>query len=191
MDLAAGRIVAVVISTGGLIGKAGELSAIPPTALQFNMEHDGLQLDTTRELLAKAPHFDSGHWPDFSQPGYAVGIYGAYKIEPYFNNTRSRTDNARDNLRAADQRALSPPDQGDNLADVKITAQIRNQIAADEDMSVNAINIRIITLEGRVTLSGPVNTTAEKQHIGEIAERIAKPCIVDNQLDVTITTTSK
>jgi osmotically-inducible protein OsmY len=36
-------------------------------------------------------------------------------------------------------------------------------------MSVNAQNVKIITVDGRVTLRGPVNTAEEKRLIGEIA----------------------
>ena len=61
---------------------------------------------------------------------------------------------------------------------------------AGENMSVNARNVKIITLEGRVTLRGPVNTAEEKRLIGEIADRIARSENVDNQLEVRLTTSS-
>jgi osmotically-inducible protein OsmY len=57
-------------------------------------------------------------------------------------------------------------------------------------MSVNAKNVKIITIAGRVTLRGPVNTTEEKRLIGDIADRIARPENVYNQLEVTFTTSS-
>jgi osmotically-inducible protein OsmY len=57
-------------------------------------------------------------------------------------------------------------------------------------MSVNAQNVKIITVDGRVTLRGPVNTAEEKRLIGEIANRIAHAGNVDNQLEVQFTTTS-
>jgi osmotically-inducible protein OsmY len=56
---------------------------------------------------------------------------------------------------------------------------------------VNAQNVKIITVDGRVTLRGPVNSEEEKRLIGEIADRIAHSENVDNQLDVQITTSSK
>ncbi len=84
VDVSAGRIVAVIISSGGFIGLGDELSAVPPTALRFNAEHDTLQLDASREMLASSPHFKANQWPDFSQPAYVGGVYHAYKVEPYF-----------------------------------------------------------------------------------------------------------
>ena len=64
------------------------------------------------------------------------------------------------------------------------TAQIRKEIIAEKTMSVNAKNVKIITIDGQVTLRGPVNTAEEKRLIGEIAARSAHTGIVDNQLEV-------
>jgi osmotically-inducible protein OsmY len=50
--------------------------------------------------------------------------------------------------------------------------------------------VKIITIDGEVTLRGPVNTAEEKRPIGEIADRIAHSENVDNQLEVKLTTSS-
>jgi hypothetical protein len=177
-----------------------ELSAVPPTALRFNTDRDALQLDASKEMLSNSPHFKANQWPDFSQPSYAAGVYRAYRVEPYFttnvmsqadNTARStQADNTARNVRDRDDRALTPLDQGNSKADVATTAQIRKEILAGKNMSVNAKNVKIITSNGRVTLRGPVNTAEEKRLIGEIANRIAQSENVDNQLDVKITTSS-
>jgi hyperosmotically inducible periplasmic protein len=191
VDLPAGRIVAVIISSGGYMGMDGELSAVPPTTLRFNTEHNSLQLDTSKEMLANSPHFKSNEWPDFNQAGYAGGVYHAYKIEPYFNtDVVAQPDNTARNGRDRDSSTLTPLDQGNNQADIDTTAQIRKEIIATEGMSMNAKNVKIITMNGHVTLRGPVNTAAEKRQIGDIADRIAHSSNVDNQLEVQITTTS-
>jgi hyperosmotically inducible periplasmic protein len=191
VDLSAGRIVAVIISSGGHLGMDNELSAVPPTALRFNAEHDILQLDTSKEMLANSPHFKAGEWPDFNQPSYAGGVYHAYKVEPYFNaNPTTEPDNTARNVRDRDNRTLTPLNQGNSQADINTTAQIRKDIIADNDMSTNAKNVKIITMDGHVTLRGPVNSSEEKRQIGDIANRIAQAANVDNQLEVQITTTS-
>jgi len=188
VDLAAGRIVAVIISSGGFLGMGDELSAVPPSALKFNAEHDTLQLDATKESLASSPHFKANEWPDLSQPDYVGGVYRAYNVEPYFTtNITTGADNTRVNVRDRDSRTLTPMDQGNSQADVSTTAQIRKEIIATQGMTTNAKNVKIITMNGRVTLRGPVNTTEEKTLIGEIAERIARSGNVDNQLEVTTT----
>ena len=162
-----------------------ELSAVPPTALKFNTEHNALQLDTSKEMLANSPHFKSNEWPDFNQPGYAGGVYHAYKVEPYFNtDTTAQPDNTERNVRDRDSSTLTPLDQGNSQADIDTTARIRKAIIATDGMSMNAKNVKIITMNGHVTLRGPVNTAEEKRLIGEIADRSTHSGNVDNQLEV-------
>jgi hyperosmotically inducible periplasmic protein len=191
VDLPAGRIVGVIISSGGYMGMDGELSAVPPTALKFNSEHNVLQLDTSKEMLANSPHFKSNEWPDFNQPGYAGGVYHTYKVDPYFNtDATAQPDNTASNMRDRDNSTLTPLDQGNSQADIDITAQIRKAVIATDGMSMDAKNVKIITMNGHVTLRGPVNTVDEKRQIGDIANRIAQSSNVDNQLEVSQTTTS-
>lgn len=185
VDLSSGRLVAVVVSSGGFLDLGDELSAVPPTALQFNADRDGFQLDTTKEKLTGAPHFKENQWPDFAQPEQAGGVYRAYEVEPYFNaDAPIDADNTRRNVRDRNDRSVTPMDQGNSAADIRVTASIRKEITAAENMSVNAQNVKIITNNGRVTLRGPVNSADEKRLIGEIANRIASGTNVDNQLEV-------
>ncbi len=205
VDLSSGRIVAVIISSGGFLGMGDELSAIPPTALRFSPDQDSLQLDTSKEMFTAAPHFKANQWPDFSQPGYSGEVYRAYQIEPYFTTSETTdTDNTRRYVRDRDDRTpgtnqpnntarnirdrqdqtLTPLNQGNSKVDVDTTAQIRKEIIAGKGMSVNAKNVKIITNNGQVTLRGPVKSAEEKRLIGEIAERSAHSGNVDNQLEV-------
>jgi len=191
VDLSAGRIVAVIVSSGGFLGMGDELSAVPPTALRLNPDHDALQLDTTKEALSRAPHFKANQWPEVGSPSYADGVYRAYRVEPYFTtNVITEPDNTVRNVRDRSNRTLTPLDQGNSTADRDTTAQIRKEILAAKGMSVNARNIKIITIDGQVTLRGPVNTAEEKRFIGTIADKIAKSENVDNQLEVNLITGS-
>ena len=99
-------------------------------------------------------------------------------------------DNTARNVRDRGDRTLTPFDQGNSKTDLATTAQIRKEIVAGTNMSVNAKNVKIITNKGHVTLRGPVNTTEEKRLIGEIANRIARTENVDNQLEAKLTTSS-
>lgn len=184
VDVQSGRIVAVVVSSGGFLGLGDELSAVPPTALTFNAERDALQLDATKEMMSSAPHFKSNEWPDFNKATYSDSVYRAYKAEPYFtSDSESEADNSARNVRDRNK-TLTPLDQGNNQADTTTTAQIRKGILADKNMSVNARNVKIITNQGMVTLRGPVNTAEEKRLIGEIANSYAQAGNVDNQIEV-------
>ena len=191
IDIASGRVLAIVVSSGGFLGMGNELSALPPTALRFTDDQRNLQIDSTKEAMTAAPHFKADQWPDFAQPEYANGIYRAYNVQPYFTtNLTSDADNTVRNVRDRNNSTLTPLDQGNSKGDIATTAQIRKQIIADKGMSVNARNVKIITQDGRVTLRGPVNTAEEKQKIGEIANQIAQAANVDNQLEVRGSTTN-
>lgn len=91
---------------------------------------------------------------------------------------------------AAAVKQVKPTDQGSSKADTSITTQIRRDVTALNNLSADAQNVKIITLKGRVTLRGPVNTADEKSHIGSIASRIARSKNVDNQLEVKSATAS-
>lgn len=191
VDLASGRIVAVIISAGGFLGRGDELSAIPPTALRYTSERKALELDTTKEQLGAAPHFKANQWPDFNQPSYAGGVYRAYNLDPYFtSDTTTDVDNTRRNVRDRSDGNVTPLDQGNSKADVATTAQIRKEILAIKNVSLNARNVKIITRNGQITLRGPVNTAAEKSLIAEIANRSTHSGTVDNQLEVKTPTPS-
>ncbi len=185
VDLPAGRVISVVVSSGGFLGFREELSAVPSAAFQFNSENKHPVLDASKESLSKAPHFKSSEWPDFSEPSYASGVYRAFQVEPYFttNRTAEGGETARVNRDLA-QKSLTPLDQGNSQADIDTTAQIRKGIMAGKEMSVNARNVKIITNKGQVTLRGPVDSAEEKRLIGVIAIDIAQVGNVDNQLVV-------
>jgi hyperosmotically inducible protein len=67
---------------------------------------------------------------------------------------------------------------------VDTTREIRQQIMAANSLSVDARNVKVITLNGRVTLRGPVANEQEKQTIADIAAKVTPAANVDNQLQV-------
>lgn len=98
--------------------------------------------------------------------------------------TTAEPDNTARNSRDRDAKTLTPLDQGSSKSDVEITAQIRKEIIATADMSVNAQNVKIITQNGKVTLRGPVNTASEKTTIDGIATRLVRTENVASHLEV-------
>ena len=66
-----------------------------------------------------------------------------------------------------------PGDQSENEADRTITQNIRKAITADDSLSTNAKNVKIITNDGTVTLRGPVKSEKEKADIEAKAKQVA------------------
>ena len=93
-------------------------------------------------------------------------------------------DNTTQNERDRSGETKTSGDQSNSSEDVKITADIRRAIVKDSSLSVTAQNIKIITVNGQVTLLGPVNTAEEKTKIAQLAKSVAGNARVDNQLEV-------
>jgi hyperosmotically inducible protein len=88
------------------------------------------------------------------------------------------------NDRDLEKRAVTPEDQGQNEADIQVTADIRKAILADDSMSVNARNSKVVTANGVTTLRGVVNSGAEKASIEAKAIAIVGRGTVVNELEV-------
>jgi len=103
---------------------------------------------------------------------------------PAQNPTNGAPDNSRVNARDRDPKALTPMDQGGSEADRKITQAIRQAVVKDGSLSFTAKNVKIITINGKVTLRGPVKSDAERASIEAAAKSAAGVTQVDNQLEV-------
>jgi osmotically-inducible protein OsmY len=93
-------------------------------------------------------------------------------------------DNSGRNVRDRNEAAKTAGDQSENEADRTITQNIRKAITADDSLSTNAKNVKIITNDGTVTLRGPVKSEKEKADIEEKAKQVAGVKSVDNQLEI-------
>jgi osmotically-inducible protein OsmY len=57
-------------------------------------------------------------------------------------------------------------------------------VVADDSLSTTAHNVKIITVNGVVTLRGPVNSAKEKANIDAKAQHIAGATKVENHLEI-------
>ncbi len=98
------------------------------------------------------------------------------------NTSADNTGNNRDDL---GRDAKTPMDQSQSSEHVKLTADIRQAVVADDMLSMGAKNCKIITdTSGRVWLRGVVNSQAEKDLIEMKARQIAGANNVTNELEV-------
>lgn len=97
----------------------------------------------------------------------------------------SDRDNTGINVRDRDMRTVTPTDQSETEADRVLTQRIRAVIVDDSNFSTNAKNIKIITVNGVVTLRGPVLNQVEKEAIVRKISTINGVQRVDNQLETT------
>ncbi len=183
-DLHSGRLTALAVSTGEFIGIDDELSAVPATAFRFNEDRSALQLDTTREKLTAAPHFKDNNWPDFSNVATVKSIFDAHSVELYKVSADAQSSNASlVGIHGRVDSKSSLTTQGDSKKDMATTSAIRNEIRELKDISVNARNVNVTTLSGRV------DNADEKRVISEIADRNVGKEEVDNQLVIKLAST--
>ena len=89
-------------------------------------------------------------------------------------------DNTRNNAEATNRNA-SADSQGNNKQDVDLTARIRRSVMGEKDLSTYAHNVKIVSMNGTVTLNGVVKTADEKSTIHRHAAAIAgEGKVVDN-----------
>jgi hyperosmotically inducible periplasmic protein len=100
-------------------------------------------------------------------------------------NQNYTTDHSDENARRNGSdinRQMGTPNE--NEADRTITQKIRQALMEDNSISINGKNVKIITMNGIVTLRGIVNSEREKSEIGRKARTVSGVRNVDNQLEI-------
>jgi len=101
-----------------------------------------------------------------------------------FASQQPPPDNTKVNKRDRQAGQQTADQQQNNKSDVETTRQIRKAIVADEALSTYAHNIKIITVDGKVTLKGPVKTADEKAAIKKIATDAVGAANVVDQISI-------
>ena len=125
----------------------------------------------------------------------ALGLVLAFLVVGCSKNEQSKTeqpsqtaavaaDNSGRNERDRNDATKTAGDQAENEMDRTISQNIRQAIGKDDSVSTNGKNAKIITVDGTVTLRGPVKSEKEKTNIGAKAQQIAGVKSVDNQLEI-------
>jgi hyperosmotically inducible periplasmic protein len=92
---------------------------------------------------------------------------------PDNSRANSATENSTDRGSVADGQSNRPQD-------LQLTRTIRRSVMADKTLSVDAHNVKIVTINGHVTVNGVVRSDAEKSAVIAKAVTVAG---ADNVLD--------
>jgi sporulation protein YlmC with PRC-barrel domain len=106
LDLPAGRIVEVVLSTGGILGAGANLRPVPPEAFRWKTNNTVLTLAATSEAFKVAPHFKAAEWGYALEPATVSEVYDVYRVQPYF--LRLDVDLGAQNVRTRTENSMSP-----------------------------------------------------------------------------------
>lgn len=93
-------------------------------------------------------------------------------------------DNTDLNTRDKSGDTLTPQKQTNSESDLKVLAAVRSAIVDDENLSMSAHNVKVMVLNGAVTLRGPVKSTSEKTRVEGLARKVAGVVSIDNRLDI-------
>jgi osmotically-inducible protein OsmY len=93
-------------------------------------------------------------------------------------------NNSAVNVRDRTPDAMTADQQSNTKSDMTTTREIRKAVVKDHSLSILAHNVKIVSVNGKVTLRGPVNTEKEKVAIASKARAIAGRGNVDNQIEV-------
>ena len=115
-----------------------------------------------------------------------AGSFFLFSVGSGFAQTDANraADNSAINQRDRGHETLTPIDQSNKPSDLKMTQEIRRAIVKDNALSTAAKNIKIITIDGAVTLRGPVKTEQEKANIAAKVAQVAGDSKVHNELEV-------
>jgi hyperosmotically inducible protein len=118
-----------------------------------------------------------------------IGLLGSALLLPVsataFSPQTPQPDNSAVNKRDQKPGAKTADQQKMNAADQELTAKIRRALMADKALSMNAHNVKIVTVDGNVTLKGPVNSEAEvKSILDQATAATGSAAKVTNQMSV-------
>ncbi len=99
-------------------------------------------------------------------------------------NAGPNVDNSGVNSTTKGSAGLNAGDQTSGTPDMEITRQIRRALTSDHSLSTYAQNIKIITVNGVVTLKGPVKSAAEKQKASQVATAVTGVSKIQNEITI-------
>ena len=133
-----------------------------------------LQVKADTRAFLTAPVFDGSQW---LSDGLRTGS-GIYRYDD------TAPDDTRRNVRDREPHSMTPIRQSEAENDLLLTRRVRQAVTRNDALSLTAKNVKIVTVDGRVTLRGPVHVEEEKTEIARVAAQIAGAENVDNQLEV-------
>lgn len=188
------RITSVVVSSGGFLGIGNTLSVLP--AETVTTTKDAVLINATKETLEQSPRFAENAWPErMNESSYILDVYAPYQFRGHEKEDaqvsadvatkRDEANNSRSPVNEEkDSRSLTAQDQSNAPGDLDATTQIRREIVTHDDLSFAAKNIRVITLDGKVTVTGHVASEEEIETILKIVRDKMGEGQVTNKLKV-------
>jgi hyperosmotically inducible protein len=93
-------------------------------------------------------------------------------------------DNTKSNQTDPSNKEVTADAQKKNETDRGLVSRIRKSLMAEKGLSTYAHNVKIVAIDGQVTLNGVVRSNEEKKKVASLAEEVAGKQNVVNDLKV-------
>jgi len=81
LDKYDGSVRYAVLEFGGFLGLGSKLFALPWELLRYDEGADAYVIEVRKELLSRAPGFDSDNWPDMGAVEFDVDLRAHYGLD--------------------------------------------------------------------------------------------------------------
>jgi hyperosmotically inducible periplasmic protein len=98
--------------------------------------------------------------------------------------TMPPADNTKSNQTDPSNRDVTADTQKENDTDRGLVQRIRKSLMADKDLSTYAHNVKVVSINGQVTLNGIVRSEDERTKVVDLAQEVAGKQPVVNDLKV-------
>lgn len=82
IDKRSGQVAYAVMSFGGFLGIGEKFHPLPWNVLHYDEEKDGYRVALSKEQLEKAPAYDKGAEPTWSDPAWGSRVHDYYGTPP-------------------------------------------------------------------------------------------------------------
>jgi osmotically-inducible protein OsmY len=115
-----------------------------------------------------------------------LAVLAALLVAPAGTALAQSADNSKANAAPVNSSNSSSIADGqkNNSLDLKLTQTIRKSVMADKSLSMDAHNVKIVSVNGYVTLNGVVRSDSEKASVEAKAIHVAGPDKVKDDLQV-------
>ena len=116
----------------------------------------------------------------------SIALLAAVLVAPVGAALAQTPDNSKSNaspVNSSDSSSVADG-QKNNSLDLKLTQSIRQRVMADRSLSTDAHNVKIVAVNGYVTLNGVVRSDSEKASVEAKAIQVAGPDKVNDDLQV-------
>jgi hyperosmotically inducible periplasmic protein len=113
-----------------------------------------------------------------------LGEYANAQSDATSTAPATAPDNSKSNKSDQSNMSATADTQSNHSSDVDLTKRIRQSVVADKSLSTYAHNVKIVALNGSVTLNGVVRSDEEKNAVEMKAVAVAGQGKVTNALKV-------